>query len=342
MLGTAAALALAAGARAQTGTVAPTIEGTGTVPGDLAGRPVYAVEGDAGDTALLTDVPPGWIEVGVIEELAAAGGGVEVAFAPGLMAEDEATSAEVPAERLRLIPDRDDPGNYFVLLDVAGTPLASVIEGAGRDRPAVAADEPPEGAAVMADEAELAPEPEPEPEPGAEVVVISPEAEAEPLREVDIADPDAPPIEDATEVVPESDPGDGARVPEIAAETGLTSPTGTAAMPAEGVVAPPGVAPEGFAVADMSTMDPTQLLGVRVYSGDDERIGEIGRWIGEATGRFPEAAVVNVGGLLGLGEREVAIPSDRLTLMADADGNDLRVYVEMTGAEIEGLPEIAD
>ena len=102
------------------------------------------------------------------------------------------------------------------------------------------------------------------------------------------------------------------------------------------------MAPEDFAVADMSTMDPTQLLAVRVYSGDDERIGEIDRWIGEAPGRFPKAAVVNVGGFLGLGDREVAIPSDRLTLMVDTNGNGMRVYVEMTEEEIEGLPEIAD
>ena len=273
-----------------------------------------------------------------------------MSFAPGLMEDQDATSAQVSAERLRLVPDRDEPGNYFVLFDPTGTPLASMIGEAEHGGLRVAdAEEPPAEGALAGDEAKLAAEPEPEamvPEAVVpEAVVIVPEEDdtsSEPLREVDITDPDAPPIEDATNVVPESDPADEARVPQIAADTGLTSPSHTAAMPAEGVAAPPDRAPEDFAVADMSTMDPTQLLAVRVYSGDDERIGEIDRWIGEAPGHFPDAAVVNVGGFLGLGDREVAIPSDRLTLMVDTNGNGMRVYVEMTEEEIEGLPEVAD
>ena len=172
---------------------------------------------------------------------------------------------------------------------------------------------------------------------GAGAQDASVEQPREPLRKVDIADPDAPPIEDATNVVPAQD----GEVPGLGAETEAVSPSHTAATPAEPDVADrPYAAPEDFVIADMATMDPKQLLGVGVYSGDDERIGEVDRWTGETPGSRPEAAVVDVGGFLGLGAREIAIGMDDLVLMTDADGNDLRVYVEMTEREIEALPEI--
>lgn len=191
-----------------------------------------------------------------------------------------------------------------------------------------------------------------------EVVVDPAEADApdaaEPTREVDIADPDAPPIEDAENVVPADDAGDGATVPLLGAETEVTSPSQTAAVTGEevdataaegGVDAATGIAPfpapEDFAVADMATMDVTELLGVRVYDRFDAEVGEIGEWVGEdASGALPEAALIEVGGFLGLGERTVAVPTGRLTLMADADGNGLRVYTDLTEDEIEGLPEV--
>ena len=334
MLGTVATLALAAGAQAQADLV---IEGTEAAPDDLLGKTVYAAgegaRGATGETGDLSDVPKGWVAIGVIEELTPPGGGIEIVFAPEMMEEDDAVSAKVSAERLRLIPDRDDPeGGYFVLLDVAGTPLAEVLEDAGHEpMPAAGEAEVLGEGATTADGAELAPEPDPD----VVVVETEPDADAEPLREVDITDPDAPPIEDATNVVPEGDPSDEAVVPEIAAETEMTSPSHTAAMPALGTTSP-AIAPEEFTLVDASTMDPTQLLKVRVYSADGDNIGEIDRWVGEP----PEAAVVDVGGFLGLGDREVAIGTGLLTLMASADGNDMRIYVEMTEAEIEGLPAI--
>ena len=342
MLGTAAALALATGVQAQAALV---IEGTKTAPDDLVGQTVYAAGGGAGDPVGAGDAPGGWVPIGVITELTPPGGGVEISFAPGLMEEQDAVDAKVSADRLRLIPDRDEPNGYFVLLDVTGTPLAKVVERDELARPA--AGDAEGGSELLGDGASAANQAElaPEPEPDAEVVV---ETDAElgdrPLREVDITDPDAPPIEDATNVVPEGDPSDEAQVPESVADTALTSPSHTAATPALDADSGmrPAAAPEEFAVADMSTMDPTELLGVRVYSGDGDRIGEVDRWIGEAPGRLPKAAVVSVGGLLGVGDREVAIDTDLLTLMASTQGNDLRVYVELTEDEIEGLPDSAD
>ena len=384
ILGAAATAALTASAWAQDDDMSVIVIGDGEAA-DFAGQPVYATAGDGAGAETLSDVPGSWIEVGVIEGPGASEGTIAVAFAPGMMGPDEASRAEVGTARLRLVPDEDDPGAFFVLFDAEDTPLQDELEDLERDRLArIAAAEgdtaeqsedmtdapiaegtdglddegrPIDGGASVEEPEEmravpvgpgLVPEVEPlwadeVPEPlpvQAEAEVVVEEGSDEPLREVDIADPDAPPIEDATEVVP----AQSGEVPVISSQSEVTSPTHTAAAPEEEAGGVPGIrpdaVPEDFAVADMGTMDPTQLLGVRVYSGDGDEIGEIDRWVGETPGRLPEGAVVNVGGFFGVGDREVAIGTGLLTLMTDADGNGMRVYVEMSEEEIDALPEI--
>ena len=372
----ATALALSVGAAsAQTAMV--TGEGVEAAPDALVGQTVYAEVRTGVEEPLDAGELGGLRAIGVLEGMAADGGTVRIAMAEGLAPEGAAV-AEVPAEHLGLVPV--EPGRYAVVLRLdgsgienrlieaeqerlaemsmaegdlfeqgdamSGTPIAEGTDGLDEEGrpidPGVA--EADDGADVVVVEAE------PEPVVTDEVVVVDPEPTDE-LREVDIADADAPPIEDATNVIPADDAG---QVTELKAETELTSPSHTAATTGEEVdlataagasatgMARPGVAPENFAVADMATMDVTELLGVRVYTMDDDQIGEIDRWVGEAPGRLPEGAVVEVGGFLGIGAREVAIDTDLMTLMADADGNDMRVYVEITEDQLGELPEVAD
>ena len=164
-------------------------------------------------------------------------------------------------------------------------------------------------------------------------LAVAAHAQTDEPRVVDITDPDAPPIENAETVIPEEEA-------ELKAETGLASPTHTApTTEADGREAFPD-APEGFSMADMGTMDPTELLGVRVYAEGDEQVGEIDRWIGESSGRLPAGAVLDMGGFLGMAEREVAVETERLTLLTDDDGNGMRVYVDMTEEQLGALPEV--
>lgn len=233
--------------------------------------------------------------------------------------------------------------------EMTTSPVAEGTDGLDEEgRPIDAAEAEPADAEVIVVEPQVV---EVEPEttdvmPAEEEVVdVEPREAEEGTRVVDITGPDQPPIEDAEDVVPEQEL--------LQAETGLTSPTHTAPTQGEqadlaavetdasetGIALPN--APEGFSAADMSTMDPTQLLGVRVYTMDDEQVGEIDRWIGEAApGRLPEGAVVELGGFLGIAEREVGVETGLLTLLTDEDGNGLRVYLDMTEEQIEALPEV--
>lgn len=63
-----------------------------------------------------------------------------------------------------------------------------------------------------------------------------------------------------------------------------------------------------------------EMVGTTVYGANDERVGEIGDVALAADGKI-DAYIVDVGGFLGVGEKEVAIGSDNLAFMTDAQGN---------------------
>lgn len=86
---------------------------------------------------------------------------------------------------------------------------------------------------------------------------------------------------------------------------------------------------------DLTTED---LTGARVLGANDEDVGEIGELLVTADGKL-DRAVIDVGGFLGLGERDVAVAMNELTILRADDGNDLRVYIDATQEALEQQPE---
>jgi hypothetical protein len=81
------------------------------------------------------------------------------------------------------------------------------------------------------------------------------------------------------------------------------------------------------------TVDAIEDMDLKGAGGDD--IGEIEEVLVDASGQ-PVAVVVEVGGFLGIGEREVVLGLDQVQLMDD----DLVTSVDK--ATIEGLPDWED
>jgi hypothetical protein len=106
------------------------------------------------------------------------------------------------------------------------------------------------------------------------------------------------------------------------------------------------MAPEGYAVADITTFTVDQLLGVDIYGPDADVDGAMveGEFIGNVTDlvlsddQAVSEVITDVGGFLGIGQKSVALPAEGFTLFSDADGN-LRGHVSMTREEIDALPE---
>ncbi|WEX10047.1 PRC-barrel domain-containing protein [Chelativorans sp. AA-79] len=78
------------------------------------------------------------------------------------------------------------------------------------------------------------------------------------------------------------------------------------------------------------------LTGTAVYGANDERVGEIGDVVLTPEGDV-DAAIVDVGGFLGIGEKEVAIGMDNLVFQTD-DNGELYLFTDFTQDELEAQP----
>lgn len=79
------------------------------------------------------------------------------------------------------------------------------------------------------------------------------------------------------------------------------------------------------------------LLGKSVKTSAGENVGDINDLRIDSNGKIV-AVIVGVGGFLGLGEKNVALPFDQLAFAKDADGA-LDVKADVTKESLQTLPE---
>ena len=87
----------------------------------------------------------------------------------------------------------------------------------------------------------------------------------------------------------------------------------------------------GFSEVDIASMTQDDLIGAEVYGANDENVGEVGDVM-------ENGVLIEVGGFLGLGEKQVLVPLDDLSVMTDTDG-EVRIYVNATEESLEAMPE---
>ncbi len=120
-----------------------------------------------------------------------------------------------------------------------------------------------------------------------------------------------------------------------AADGTVVAPAADATMATDATVAD-GTVAQGTMV-DYATMSDADLIGKRVHGPNNEDVGEISAVALNADNKIT-AAVVDVGGFLGMGEKPVALSSDMLRLVPNADGNGTVFQVSMTKEQLEALP----
>jgi hypothetical protein len=82
----------------------------------------------------------------------------------------------------------------------------------------------------------------------------------------------------------------------------------------------------------------SELEGVEVFGLRDEEVGEIGYTVNAASSPDGEPLVVlEIGGFLGLGEREIALPVGALSYLQGEDG--VRAYIDASQEMLESMPE---
>ncbi len=76
-----------------------------------------------------------------------------------------------------------------------------------------------------------------------------------------------------------------------------------------------------------------ELVGTTVYGAGDENVGEIGDVVLSQDGKV-DSIIIDVGGFLGIGEKEVAVGMDNLAFLTDEDGNKY-LYTTFTKEQLE-------
>jgi sporulation protein YlmC with PRC-barrel domain len=92
-----------------------------------------------------------------------------------------------------------------------------------------------------------------------------------------------------------------------------TAPSAPAATPAAPVAAPASAAkvPE-MNLAGQGKWRASKLMGVDIYGPDDKKVGDVTEVLFDKTGKI-EMVTVGVGGFLGIGSKDVAIPFEQVT-----------------------------
>ena len=104
--------------------------------------------------------------------------------------------------------------------------------------------------------------------------------------------------------------------------------------------APQAVTPAGESVVSKSLsgdISANKLINESVKNAANEAIGDVNDVLISGDGKVA-AVIVGVGGFLGLGEKNVAIPFDQLAFAKDAEGN-LAVSTSMTKEGLQSAPE---
>ena len=95
---------------------------------------------------------------------------------------------------------------------------------------------------------------------------------------------------------------------------------------------------DSFEMVKVDAVKASNLIGASVFGSDDAEVGEISDVIISKTDAKKDA-IIDVGGLLGIGEKPVSIPVDELRIMRAENGDELRVYVDASLERLENMPE---
>jgi hypothetical protein len=131
-----------------------------------------------------------------------------------------------------------------------------------------------------------------------------------------------------------------AGAPSSAQSPSTTSPSATSpsTMQNKSATAPKMGAGEKFVNTQASGQWlASDVIGMTVTGAKDENIGEVNDLLMDDDGNVL-AAIVGVGGFLGIGEKNVAITFDTLNIVADKDG-DPKAKLTLTKEELENAPE---
>ena len=143
------------------------------------------------------------------------------------------------------------------------------------------------------------------------------------------ATPGAP----ATQAAP-ADPAAPPKVPDA------TAPMDNAAQaPAPAATADTAQASGGYLTEQAADqISANTYIGQSVYTGQNESIGEVNDLIMKKDGGLV-AAIIGVGGFLGIGEKDVAVPMDKITVAQNTQDGTVKLTTSETAETLKAAPQ---
>jgi len=135
--------------------------------------------------------------------------------------------------------------------------------------------------------------------------------------------------------------------PADATGTDTTKPAGTmgtdTTKPADtgtDTTAAPAAKSDGQEI--VTEQEETQVLastyiGQSVYNAEDKSIGDISDLVFNKDGGI-QAAIIGVGGFLGIGQKDVAVKFDRIEIQREPDSADVKLVTDMTADQLKQAP----
>jgi sporulation protein YlmC with PRC-barrel domain len=116
----------------------------------------------------------------------------------------------------------------------------------------------------------------------------------------------------------------------------VTLPPPAGAVPLKVRVAASKLIQDGSEAADQVSAN--TYIGQSVYNGNNESIGSVNDLILKKDGGFV-AAIVGVGGFLGIGEKNVAVPMEKITVAQNTQDGSVKLTTSETSESLKAAPE---
>jgi sporulation protein YlmC with PRC-barrel domain len=121
--------------------------------------------------------------------------------------------------------------------------------------------------------------------------------------------------------------------------TDTQTPTPAPTAPAEMKADPAKPVKGQIVLQDKNSILASTLIGSTVYTPADEVVGDINDVILALDGKI-QGVVIGVGGFLGLGEKDVAVKLEEITVQPeDANKTNVRLILNSTKKDLEAAPE---
>jgi hypothetical protein len=286
-----------------------TAEQTDFEASNLIGARLYTSEKDY-DGGAIDQASDDWNDVGEINDLLLSKDGQVRAVLVdigGFLGIGEKTVA-VDMSNLKMVQDNDDPDDYFIVLTATKDVLDSAPMFEEGDQAAMSDDKKAD------DQANMDADTDANAQAAATTDANADDANAD-------VDADAQANADAN-----TDANTDAN-----AQADNNMADGNAAMA-------PTIKREGYTTVAHKDLSADMVEGARVYDVNEDDIGEVSKLLMTKDGKI-NAAVVDVGGFLGMGEKPVELKFDRLTIIRNDNGDDVRVYVDTTEDALKEMPD---